>query len=253
MEKPVIAYDQKGNGCGRSPVFYLKRNIVIGDGIRPAGHTRIGLPLEIVGIGSLSALVLLVSATATLAVSTALVLLIAAATLILVSTALVLITAATTLVVSPSAEKLEVVDNNLCDVMGLTVFLIVPGLESAFDIDGASFGQIFFADFGLFTENDDSVPFGFLLAFPGVSVCPLFAGGNGEIHHRCPLLGIADLGIPSEVADEHDLVQTCHYFILLVIRVAIIIINEELCAQAGQIVNPGERTRSGHPARISNH
>jgi predicted nucleic acid-binding Zn-ribbon protein len=59
-----------------------------------------------------------------------------------------------------------------------------------------------------FDPDDDTVPFGALLAFARAPVHPAFAGGEGERGEAIARLGAADFRVLTEVADQGDAVKS---------------------------------------------
>ena len=84
-----------------------------------------------------------------------------------------------------------------------------PELEAALDIGGAALGQILLGDFRLTSPEGDINEGGFLLAL-ALFVVPDPVDGQPEFRHGGAFGRVAQLGIPGEIADEHDFVEIGH-------------------------------------------
>lgn len=90
-------------------------------------------------------------------------------------------------------------------------FLVVPSihLETAFNIDSASFGEVLLGKFCLAPPKGDIHEDGFFL-FLVLFVVPDAIDGKGNVRDGGALGCVPKLGIPGEIPDEHDFVEIGH-------------------------------------------
>src|SRR5204863_414859 len=101
------------------------------------------------------------------------------------------------------------------DAGALLAVLALPAarLQPALDVDLAALGEELVAGLGELVPGHDLEPLGLVLCpLPGRLVHP--AGpvdSDGEVAHRRAALGVAQLRVLAEVADDHDLVKTASH------------------------------------------
>lgn len=104
-------------------------------------------------------------------------------------------------------EHLHFTDN---DLRGVTIHPVLilpfPGLQLAFDVDATALVQVLAAYLREPVPGNNAVPFCLLLLFP-VLALPSLRGGQGEGCHLGTALGVAQLRISAQIADEHHHVQ----------------------------------------------
>src|SRR5690606_33109299 len=110
-----------------------------------------------------------------------------------------------------AAEHLHLVGDDLGDVALLPVLageLVVA--DAALDVALRALAQVLAGDLAELAEQLHPVPLGALL---GVAVAVLAHAGGGQADrgHRHSGLGVLDLGIVAEVADEDDLVDAARH------------------------------------------
>ena len=110
-----------------------------------------------------------------------------------------------------AGEELEGLANHLEFAAFLTGGLVVPGVEveSALDVDRATFGEVLLDGFRLAAPEGDVDKGGFLLlAFLVIRPCAV--DREAELGDRGAAWGVAEFGITGEVPDEHDFIEVCH-------------------------------------------
>ena len=121
------------------------------------------------------------------------------------------LTVAIGLAVLAAAEELQVFDDDLGGVAIAAVLgLPLTGLQAAFEIDLAALGEVLLGDLGGPAEADGAVPFGLFLGFAGVLVLPLKAGGDGQGGDHVAALGVAEVGVLTEAAEDLGAVDAGH-------------------------------------------
>ena len=94
----------------------------------------------------------------------------------------------------------------------LLAFFVFPitRLQSSFDVDGSALGKILATVLRGPTPDHDPVPLSFLDFFTAAFVRPVLACREAKIRYWLTVLGVAEFGVAPEVANENDLVDTCH-------------------------------------------
>ena len=89
-------------------------------------------------------------------------------------------------------------------------------LQGALEVDLAALLQVLLDHAAKpVTEDRDAVPLGALLALVGAAVLPGLARGEGEARDLVAGLGVADLRVLAEVADQRDLVEASSHDLIL--------------------------------------
>src|SRR5690606_27626062 len=119
------------------------------------------------------------------------------------------ITAAARTALAAAAEHLHLVGD---DVGGVALDAVLAGVlvgtQRALDVDLAPLLEVFAGDLGQAAEELHPVPLGAFLHLPGLLVLPGFGGGHAERGDLAAALGVLDVGVVAEVADEDDLVDS---------------------------------------------
>src|SRR5690606_34381349 len=119
--------------------------------------------------------------------------------------------------------------------------LPVPRAELALDVDGAALVQVAGALLGGLRPRHDPMPLGALFAV-AVAVREDVGRSDREVGHRLSALGVAELGVAPEVADQDHLVDARH-----------VGGSPEALAGAGgaavRFLSVGEETRGSSPQR----
>src|SRR5512147_2249458 len=110
----------------------------------------------------------------------------------------------------PAAEELHAVGDDFRRVL-LDAFLVrvLASLQTALNIDGASFLQVFAGDLGQASEQHDGVPFGLFLLFSAL-VLPRFRGGDAQVGDGVAAGRVARFRVTAEVADQNHFVHRGH-------------------------------------------
>ena len=90
------------------------------------------------------------------------------------------------------------------------LILPFPGFQLAFNIDLTALAEVFLGNLAqAVIENRDRMPFGafLLIAFP---VLVAFRRGDAQIHHLAAILEIAHFRVPTQTAQDNDLIDTRH-------------------------------------------
>src|SRR5262245_23660906 len=88
--------------------------------------------------------------------------------------------------------------------------LVLPftRLKLPLDVNLRALLQILLGNAGkVLVKDDHAVPLGLFAPLAGRLVAPVLAGGYPQIDDRPPILGLADFGVGTEIADENDLVD----------------------------------------------
>src|SRR5208337_5399842 len=103
-----------------------------------------------------------------------------------------------------SAEQNQIIHQDLGPVFLLAAFLVVPGTgaQAAFDVDLAAFFQVLAHNFRGALKCDQIVPLGVVLPL-AVLVLVTLVGSHGKLGHGHAALGVLDLGIFAEIADQN--------------------------------------------------
>lgn len=113
----------------------------------------------------------------------------------------------------PWREDLEAIHFNLGHIPFLARW-IVPGTvcNASFDVERDALADAQALDLlGTAAPGNDGVPFGAVAGLSGSLVLKAFRGGKRKASVLVAVLGNSDLGIFSDVSDEHCFVEVCHY------------------------------------------
>ena len=70
-------------------------------------------------------------------------------------------------------------------------------------------------------EDDNAVPFGLFPPLAGLLVPPALRGRNPHVADRGPGLGVLDLRVRAQPAEQNDFVNSCHGLLLLALSPAV--------------------------------
>ena len=120
-------------------------------------------------------------------------------------------TVATAAVAAP-IEHLHFTRDHLGGVALLAV-LPLPGarLQAPFDIYLGALAQVLVADLRQAGEADHAVPIGAVAPLVGGAILPAVAGGDAEVGDRTLILGVADLGVAPQIADQNNFVDAASH------------------------------------------
>src|SRR5690606_24285976 len=115
----------------------------------------------------------------------------------------------TAVVAITAAQHLHLVGNYLRAVAILAGFLVLPPacFETAFNINGPSFFEIFTRNFGKAIKEDDAMPFSFLAPLAGSAVAPDGRGGQRDVTDSRTIRAVTDLRVPPKVAYQNYLID----------------------------------------------
>jgi hypothetical protein len=89
----------------------------------------------------------------------------------------------------------------------------IARLELALEIDLGALLEILLGDLAeVLVEDHHAMPFGALAPFAGGLVAPVLRRCQPQVDHRPPVLGVANLRIGAEIADQdHFVDRPCHF------------------------------------------
>src|SRR5579863_7451361 len=116
-----------------------------------------------------------------------------------------------------AAEHLHLVSDNFRRVALLAVLaLVLARAQAAFDINRRALLQVFVHDLGQTAEERNAMPLGHFLEIAGLLVLVAVSGREPDVRDGVPARQITHFRIGAEIADENDLVDGCHVFLLLI-------------------------------------
>ena len=84
--------------------------------------------------------------------------------------------------------------------------------ELALDIDLGALAHVLLCDLRqLLVEDDDTVPFGALLALAALAIAPRIRRGHRHVHHGSAILHGPHFGVAAEIADQDDFVDAARH------------------------------------------
>ena len=84
--------------------------------------------------------------------------------------------------------------------------------ELSLDIDLGTLAHELLCDLRqLLVEDDDTVPFGALLALAGLAIAPRIRRGHRHVHHGSAILHGLHFGVAAEIADQDDFVDAARH------------------------------------------
>jgi len=108
---------------------------------------------------------------------------------------------------TPGPDELHTVGHDLGRVAVVALFVLpLARLQAPFDEYRATFGEVLLAVLRRSPPDDDRMPLGAFLALTGL-IGPLVGGRDAQGRDRLAARGVAQLGILSEIAKDHNLVK----------------------------------------------